>query len=171
MADESMIPRYRELAALGESLRGLTILRYADEIGDLVRRHRAQRLLDFGCGAGDAYRQPHVVHRSWGLRWFEVELYDPAFDEHAEKPHGIFDGVICCDVLEHVPRDAVDAFIVTLFSHARRFVWASVCCRPAKKAFPDGTNLHVTIEPADWWRDAFTRLAPEGVHWTLVETP
>jgi hypothetical protein len=32
-------------------------------------------------------------------------------------------------------------------------VWASVCCRPAKKHFPDGVNMHVTVMPLDWWQE------------------
>jgi hypothetical protein len=127
-------------------------------------------LLDYGCGAGDAYKQPHRLHRHLGMRWFDVTLYDPAFPEHDEKPRGTFDGVICSDVLEHVPEDQVDALVATLFGHARRFVWASVCCRPAKKVFPDGTNLHCTIQPIDWWRAVFEKHSG-GKPWVLVESP
>lgn len=168
MADD-LIAQYRKLAATGEYLRGLSILRYREQIGELVRKHKASTLLDYGSGAGDAWKQPHRLHRELGLRWFDVRLYDPAF-EHCEKPHGKFDGVLCSDVLEHVPEAEVDAFVAALFSHARRFVWASVCTRPAKKTFDDGTNLHVTLQPVDWWRAVFERHAG-SVPWFLEESP
>lgn len=167
---EHLIKQYRKMAAAGGSLRGLAILRYREQIADLVRKHKAATLLDYGCGAGDQWRQPHRLHRDFGLRWFDVELYDPAFPEHQEKPWGKFDGVLCSDVLEHVPEDEVEAFVATLFSHAKRFVWASVCCRPAKKTFDDGTNLHVTVKPIEWWRAVFEEQC-EGCAWVLEESP
>lgn len=170
-----LIPLYRSMAADGANFRGLSILQHAKQIRDLVKGHQARTLLDYGCGAGEAYKSPHRVHATWGLRWFDVTLYDPAFPQLDDKPVGKFGGVLCSDVLEHVPEADVDAFIATLFTHARGFVWASVCCRPAKKCFPDGTNLHVTIHPLEWWRDRFTaaQLANPGatVPFTLVETP
>jgi hypothetical protein len=139
----------------------------------LVRSHGAKTLLDYGSGAGDAWKQPHRMHRELSMRWFDITLYDPAFPEHDEKPHGLFDGVLCSDVLEHIPEQDVDAVVAELFAHARMFVWASVCCRPAKKSFPDGTNLHCTLYPIEWWHALFERLAPRDrdVRWYLVETP
>ena len=53
-----LIEKYRTLAAGGEALRGLTVLRYADEIGALFKEHQVQTVLDYGYGAGDAYREP-----------------------------------------------------------------------------------------------------------------
>ncbi|MBX3603205.1 MAG: methyltransferase domain-containing protein [Rubrivivax sp.] len=167
---EALIEQYRRMAATGEHLRGLTILRYRDQISKLVRTYGAKSLLDFGCGAGEAWKQPHRLHAELGLRWFDVTLYDPAFKQHEEKPHGAFDGVLCSDVLEHIPEDELDATVRQLFAHARRFVWASVCCRPAAKTFPDGTNLHVTLQPMPWWQALFDRHSG-GVPFFLVESP
>jgi 2-polyprenyl-3-methyl-5-hydroxy-6-metoxy-1,4-benzoquinol methylase len=165
-----LIAQYRAIAAGGASLRGLSILQHAKQIGALVKQHEAKRLLDYGCGAGDAYRSPHKLHKQWGLQWFDVTLYDPAFERLDEKPYGKFDGVICSDVLEHVPEADVDAFIANLFTHAKKFVWASVCCRPAKKCFADGTNLHCTVQPFAWWQAKFEEQC-EGLPFVLVETP
>lgn len=165
-----LIPLYRDMAAGGGNFRGLSILQHASQIAKLVKTHQAKRLLDYGCGAGEAWKSPNRLHRELGLRWIDVMLYDPAFPEHNDKPYGSFDGVLCSDVLEHVPEELVDAFIATLFGHAKRFVWASVCCRPAKKCFPDGTNLHVTLHPLEWWVERFDKHAGT-IAYTLVETP
>ena len=78
-------------------------------------------------------------------------LYDPAVDEFSAKPRGKFDGVICTDVAEHVPEDEVDVFLSDVFSHARKFVFITICTRPAKKLLPDGRNCHLTVKPATWW--------------------
>jgi hypothetical protein len=109
----------------------------------------------------------------WGLKWWDITLYDPAFERICETPHGKFDGVLCSDVLEHIPELAVDLFIERLFGYATKFVWASVCCRPAKKTFPDGvTNLHVTVHDMAWWTAKFEQAkAKYGIDFYLTETP
>ena len=170
-----LVPLYRSMAKDGANFRGLSILQHRKQLAQLVREHKAKTLLDWGCGAGEAWRPPHKMHKDMGLRWFDVTLYDPAFPEHDERPlaHSTFDGVLCSDVLEHVPEEDVDDLVATLFRHARQFVWASVCCRPAKKLFPDGRNMHVTLQPLAWWTEVFERLKPtdRDVRFYLIETP
>lgn len=158
---------YREMAAGGKQFRGLSLLSNAKRIGDFIRELNAGTVLDYGSGAGDAYRDPHKVHHTWGLKWQNVTCYDPSFKQYAKKPDRRFDVVICSDVLEHIPEQDVDRFIADLFDHAKLGVWASVCTRPAKKFFSDGTNLHCTIKPVEWWRSKFEA---KGLRWELVET-
>ena len=167
-----LVPMYRQMAAEGGYFRGLSILQHREEIRQLVRKHKARTLIDYGCGAGDAWREPHRLHKELGLRWFDVQLFDPAFPKHCEAPHGRADGVLCSDVLEHIPEPELDDFVGALYRHARLFIWASVCCRPAKKTFPDGTNLHVTLHPIEWWRELFDRHGGKSaVEVNLTESP
>lgn len=166
---DDLIPLYREIAAKGVQFRGLSVLQHADEIGQMIHDTRAETLLDYGCGAGCAYMDPHLLHERWAVA--RPFLYDPAFEEHRVKPTGlVFDGVLCSDVLEHVEADRVPALIETLFAHARLFVWASVCTRPAKKSFKDGRNMHVTVRRMAWWTALF-EAAAHGKRWHLTETP
>lgn len=167
-----LIPLYREMAADGANFHGMSLMTHKDAIGKLIRKFGVRTVLDYGCGRGDPYRGPHKVWRDWGLKWFDIWLYDPAFPQHekAPPPSRKFDLVICSDVLEHVPEADVDEFIKTLYSHGG-VVWASVCCRPAKKTFPQtGENLHVTIRPFQWWDGMFAKHA-NGRPFVLVETP
>lgn len=170
MSDD-LRPLYREMAAGGGSFRGLSILQHRKQIAKLARRADARTMLDYGCGAGDAYSSPHKLHRDFLLARQDVTLYDPSFSKHNKPPRGKFDLVVCSDVLEHIPADQVDEFVRTLFSHTGKVLWASVCCRPAKKCFP-GTevNLHVTLQPYQWWHDTLTEHAA-GIEFHLVETP
>jgi hypothetical protein len=163
-----ILREYRKMAATGLYFRGLSLVQHADAIGELITKHKAQTLLDYGSGAGEAYSKPHRLHMRWGVDI--PRRYDPAFPKFAVKPSGTFHGVVCSDVLEHVPEAAVDGLIARLFGHAERFVFASVCCRPANKTFPDGTNLHITLHPREWWAERFERAA-KGIDWVLVETP
>lgn len=169
----SRIDDYRAMAATGKALRGLTVLRYADTIKEILERFNAKTLLDYGCGGGDAYRAPHRLHERWGIE--HPIMYDPAFPKYARSVAGqTFDGVICIDVLEHLDEDSVDAVIDTLFGHAEQFVFATVCCRPAAKTFPDGTNLHTLIRPHRWWVDSFIdarQRSGRDVSWLVLETP
>lgn len=172
-----LIPQYRAMAADGASFRGLTILSHADAIGALIAETNSRSVLDYGCGAGDAYRSPHKLWRRWGLKWTDVTLYDPAFPHHCTLPDPTkrFDAVVCSDVLEHVPEDQVEEVIERLIGYARGLVWASVCCRPAKKFFADGvTNLHVTQRPLEWWKERFDAAWAQDrstAKVVLIETP
>lgn len=168
-----LLPLYREMAAEGANFYGLSVLQHKALIGKLIKQYGVETLLDYGCGRGDAYKSPHKVWHEWGLKRPNVMLYDPAFPGHDKLPSRRFDAVICSDVLEHVPEEDTERFVGDLFNHAKSVVWASVCTRAAKKSFPDGTNLHVTIKPLQWWLDTFAevKLLFPTVKFVLIETP
>lgn len=164
-----LIPLYRAMAEGGGVFHGNTIANHAKGIGEFLRQHRCNSLIDWGCGRADAYRSPTNVWKGWRIRPVNIVLYDPAFSAHSRKPRRAADAVVCSDVLEHIPEPEVGAFIDELFAHARKCVWASVCCRPAEKTFPDGTNLHVTLHPLEWWCAEFASRAGTKA-FRLVET-
>lgn len=167
---DSMIPDYRELAKHADkNFQGISILNHVASIRRLLTDTDSHTMLDFGCGRGEAYKSPHKLYKHLGLPRHAVTLYDPAFMPTATLPKGQFDLVVCSDVLEHIPEHEVDEFVARLFSYAKKAVWASVCCRPAKKCFPDGRNLHVTVQPFEWWEEKFSQQS--GVDFVLVETP
>lgn len=165
--DPRLIAYYRDAMAEGSQFFGVGVTQYEKPIRKLIQRTEAKTLLDYGCGQAHAYTQ-HGIHKRWGVAM--PTLYDPAFAPYSVKPSGTFDGVICSDVLEHVPEKLVGAVVAELFEYADKFVWASVCCRPAKKLFPDGRNLHVTIQPFAWWQAKLTAAA-HGKLYLLIETP
>lgn len=170
----NLIPLYQEMAASGQNFRGLSLLSHRETIRVLVRRTGARTLLDWGAGAGDAYRTPNKIHDKWGLKLRDVTRYDPAFPKYARVPVGRYDGVVCSDVLEHIPEEDVPAAIARLFAYAEKFVFASVCSRPAKKLFPNTEiNLHVCVKPFKWWRAQFEAVAKDypAIRWQLIETP
>lgn len=115
----------------------------------LIEQFDAKTILDYGSGRGKQYKR---------VDWREkVTMYDPAVAGRDVKPTGQFDGVLCTDVMEHIPEEEVDEAIGDLFRYARKFMFVRIATRPARKHFPDGTNVHVTVRPKPWWLDRFAR--------------
>lgn len=132
---------------------GFSVERYLRDIGDLVEKTSAKKLIDVGCGKAYAYLL-NELHSAWGvdLPFF----YDPAVPSFNNQPTEIFDGAICSDVLEHLEESDIDEVLRQLYAWTvpdHGFIFISVCCRPAKKLLPDGRNSHLTVRPSEWWDD------------------
>ena len=79
-------------------------------------------------------------------------LYDVGVQEFSIKPKGTFGGVICTDVMEHIEIYDVDEILKDVIGYATKFVFFHIACRPSKrKRLPDGRDVHVTIQPYEWW--------------------
>lgn len=155
---ESVTQLYRDMVDSGShNFFGLSILQHRSQIDALIKTYDAKTALDYGCGRGDQYGEPHNFDKALGLE--SVWLYDPAFKTHDWLPGDgrLFDAVFCSDVLEHLKEPDIESALRTMFLVARKFIWASVCCRPAKKCFPPDNvvNMHVTIKPMSWWQAKF----------------
>jgi hypothetical protein len=129
---------------------GNSTAKNAAMIGELVKKHGARHILDYGSGKGAQYSELKL-HEAWGVT---VGCYDPAVPELSKLPHPmtLFDGVICCDVLEHLEGRDLDVAIFNVTVRAAKFCFFSVATFPAKKLLPDGRNAHLTLESKDWWR-------------------
>lgn len=160
------IKHYRELSGGGNQFRGLSLLPYEKEIGALIASTQSRSLLDYGCGLGHQYKV-YRLHEKWGIT--DLFLYDPGIGTRWQRPSKQYDFVVCSDVMEHVPPHLVDNVLRDLFSFAKKSVWISVCCRPAKKRFPDGRNLHLTIQPPEWWQERIAAAAGD-IPFTVVVT-
>ena len=184
-------PRYRELLAMYQHLHlhghspsaparqtfdGRSLRPQAPRIKRLVERTGARRLLDYGSGKGVQYDREFdgdgegpwdSVLDYWGAD--EVVCFDPAYPPYSRVPEGSFDGVIATDVLEHCPEEDIDWIVAEMFGYAKRFVYATVACYPARKQLPNGENAHCTIRPPEWWQEHFVRVgnAHAGVLWEV----
>ena len=154
---------------------GKSLAEHVRPAGDLIKRHGAVSILDFGSGKGALY-QDHPDHPA-GSRFksmaswpgVTVTCFDPGYPAFAEEPDGPYDGVISTDVVEHIAADDIPWILDDIFSHAKTFVYVVAACFPAKKSLPNGENAHVTIQPPAWWQSQMARAAVRhpGIQWTL----
>jgi cyclopropane fatty-acyl-phospholipid synthase-like methyltransferase len=147
---------------------GRSLSAHLDGVKRLVKLYRPKRLLDYGCGKGLQYTLDKM-HKHWGGPM--PELYDIGYKPYAKCPEGPFDGIICTDVLEHIHEDDLPEVLTHIFSllvdpaiDKTPFVFFSVSCRPAKKTFADGTNVHLTVKHPVWWQDTISPYKKPGVH-------
>lgn len=126
---------------------GRSLLIYVQLIKECVDEYKPESLLDFGCGKGLQYHEDKA-HESWGIM---PTLYDPYFPQNNHKPSQLFDGVICTDVLEHVPEEDVQSTLIEIFSYAKKFAFLAISTEKAVKTLPDGRNCHLTVKDPSWW--------------------
>ena len=134
-------------------------------IKQVVDRFQPRTLLDYGAGKGMLYGGPieiedttyESVKAYWGVD--KVTCYDPGYAPFSELPNGRFDGVICTDVLEHIPEEDLPWILEELFAYARVFVFGNIANYPARKHLPNGENAHCTIKPRPWWEELIGGIA------------
>lgn len=186
-------PRYRELNALYRSMHtegekflgippektfpGQSLLPQGGRIKEMILRHGAKTLLDYGTGKGVQYQPMEITVEGvgrwssmkafWGIN--ELYCYDPAYEPFNKLPDKKFDGVISTDVLEHCPEEDIPWILDEIFSYATRFVFANVACYPAKKRLPNGENAHCTIREPEWWNGLLSEISKKhaGIKWEV----
>lgn len=147
---EQIISQYRWLHKIGKYFRGKSIRYHEDDIKQLISDTNSRTLLDYGCGKGWQYSKMKL-HEDWGVP--EPWMYDPGVPGIDKKPRCQFDGVICTDVMEHIPEQYIDETLEELLWFGQRFVFMSIACYPAHKKLPDGQNCHLTVRPPSWWEE------------------
>ena len=160
-----LIDQYREMHRQGK-FRGFSALPHAGAIGQLVKKHKAKSILDYGSGKGHQYSEMGM-HRNWGQD-VVIRCYDPAWPAHEEKPIGRFDGVVCTDVAEHIPEENIGSFLDDVIGYAVRFLYMNICTRPARKRLLDGRNAHLTVRESDWWMGQIQSRVPDDVELRIV---
>jgi hypothetical protein len=149
--------------------------KHEGDILALIKATQARTLLDYGAGKGAGYKLPDVqnvpsnarVNQSWPQ--VDITCFDPGYVPFAKPYAGRFDGVICTDVLEHIPDEDIPWVIDELFKASQKFVYASAACYAARKKLPNGQNVHVTQQQPEWWNGWFSLMARRypAVQWRL----
>lgn len=179
-----LIAMYRELHLHGEkflnipasaTFDGRSLRAQVQRVRELIKRTGATTVLDYGSGKGQQYDPKPLVIEGEG-RWDgvldywdvdEVVCFDPAYPPYSTLPVQTFDAVVSTDVLEHCPEQDIPWIVAEMFSFARRFVFATIACYPARKRLPNGDNAHITLRDPQWWGEIFRGAAASrrGVVW------
>lgn len=159
------------------SFPGEELAKFLGPIRQMILRHNARSILDYGAGKASWYaddvlvqdEDSGIIHHGVASYWggVRITLFEPALGGAlAEESH---DGVICLDVLEHCFIGDLPWIIADLFRRANRFVFANVACYPASAHLPTGENAHITIRPPAWWNGMFNAIAHNYPHvdWRL----
>lgn len=112
----------------------------AKHVRDVARRIGAHTILDYGCGK-------RTLEKELG---YAINNYDPAIPG-LDAPADPADLVVCCDVLEHIEPQCLDAVLDDLKRVTKHTVMFLIDTQAALKHLPDGRNAHAIIQEAEWW--------------------
>ena len=136
---------------------GKSLKYFFSPIKQIIDLTKSKSLIDFGCGKAKFYFNKIKIKKIeyknaiefWNIK--DYFLYDPGVDEFSTYPNLKMDGVLCIDVVEHVPPEDVMNFIDDIFQLAKKFVFIVISCYEGKKQLPDGRNVHLSIKnPKEW---------------------
>ena len=140
---------------------GYSLTKWILKIQEIIKTNNCNSLLDFGCGKAFLYKNKFKIGDKeftnlsdfWNLK--NIYLYDPGLEEYSDYPKGKYDGIICTDVVEHIPEDDVLNFIDELFKLSNKFIFVVIATMPASKFFDDGKNIHLSLKDQEEWKKIF----------------
>ena len=147
-----------------ETFDGRSLKFFFNTIKIILEKTKSSSIIDFGCGKAKYYFKEitikNVKHKNitdfWNID--EYYLYDPGVKKFSKYPAKKSDGVICIDVIEHIPEKDIFIFFDNLFRLANKFIFVVVACYPANKTLPDGRNAHLCIKKPAEWKKIFSEL-------------
>jgi hypothetical protein len=135
---------------------GFSLNNHFEDIQTICKLYKAKSIFDYGSGKGYQYdiklridEKIFSVYDYWGVD--KITLYDPNYPLYDKLPNEKSDGVVCTDVLEHIPEDDLDWVLENIFRYAKKFVFLNTACYPALKYLPNGENTHCTVKEPKWW--------------------
>ena len=140
---------------------GYSLVKWVFKIKEIILSSNTKTIIDYGCGKAYLYNNrvniSNKVYKNLQEYWQveKVFLYDPAVEKYSQHPTKKADGIICTDVIEHIPEEDVIAFIDNLFKLTTRFVFLVIAIMPASKYFDDGRNIHLCLKTEKEWKDIF----------------
>ena len=145
----------------------------AEQMVDFIDHHAPERnciTVDFGCGTGRAM----VELTKRGFHVIGVDFADNCRDEAAKDlpflewdltlpsplraPYGY-----CCDVMEHIPTEHVDAVLHNIGISAETVAFR-IEYEPDRMGKLIGAKLHMTCQPESWWLEKLNE------HFSTVES-
>jgi hypothetical protein len=156
-----------ELDSAQNTFDGRSLKFFFHSIKQVIDLTKSNSIIDFGCGKAKYYFEEIVINNKpysniinyWNIN--DIYLYDPGVKNFSKYPTRKADGVICVDVVEHIPESDVISFIEELFKLANKFVFIVIACYHAKKTLPDGRNVHLCVKSANEWKKIIRDIRPQ----------
>ena len=108
-------------------------------------------ILDYGCANGKfkVYMDQKKPH-------YDVSEYDPGIRGKDSLPVPA-DYVVCCDVMEHIEEDYLEAVMQHLKSLIKKGGFFNISTKSAITILTDGSNAHKIVKDGEWWVDIFNK--------------
>ena len=131
-----------ELDSAKNTFDGKSLKFFFQPIKQVIDLTKSNSIIDFGCGKAKYYFEEVKINNKlysnisnyWNIK--DVYLYDPGVKNFSAYPSRKADGIICIDVVEHIPESDAISFIMELFKLANKFIFIVIACYPAKKTLP-----------------------------------
>ena len=126
--------------------------------------------IDYSCGPAFAYQEGQQMHQViQETNSKQPILYDPCHPPYDTFPTvESVPGVVCVDVLEHIPEREIDDIMKEIFEIAQKFVYLNIAMYPAITILPNGENAHCTLKPKEWWNEKIVKHNHKQVYTSSV---
>jgi len=146
---------------------GVATIKYHFDIKELVDKHHAKTLLDYGCGKAFHYFNQEKCQLWFGGptfdKWLGLDsfyLFDPCVDEYSKHPEedAKFDGIIAIQSLAGVPDADFPTVINQLMKMTTKFCFIGNKLKRGKASKGnhslDQYFKSDRLDP-DWWKEQF----------------
>ena len=147
---------------------GAATVDYRFYIKDLVNKHNAKTLLDYGCGKAFHYFNKEKCNLWFGGptfdQWLGLDsfyLFDPCVEKFAKHPddNAKFDGIIAIQSLAGIPDADFPIIVNQLMKMSNKFCFIGNKLKKGKAAkggngVDDGSYKGDRLDP-EWWKEQF----------------
>lgn len=138
----------------------------------------ATRIIDIGCGTGEALELIYQGYPEKELTGFDIAANclddgEPNFKFHEGCvwdweifPVKKYDFFLCGDMMEHIPTERVRETLLNIADVVKGHGYFGICLVPDMFGpILIGEPLHLTVKPAEWWTEQL-----EDVGFEIVKT-
>ena len=121
-------------------------------------------IIDLGCGPGRA----SALLSEGGFNVTQLDITEASLDPAVRQKNipfveaclwelpedlPVFDWLYCCDVLEHIPTDKVDAVLDGMAAITGKGAFLQIALFAEVFGRYIAATLHLTVKPAGWWQE------------------
>ena len=119
----------------------------------MVEYYAPTHWLDYGCGPAFPYQENRVAVTLASDTNSSYTLYDPCHPPYDTFPtQKEFKGVLCVDVIEHIPEADTKATLDYLFSVCKEWMFLFISTKRTARSFHDEEgNTHCTLKTREEW--------------------